>query len=72
MTEQLGGLGGGRVTVVGDGEAFDIEGIGVEVHGELHAVIHPDLPQVTNVGFLVGDSDTATVFHLGDAFTIAA
>ncbi|MEU2265628.1 MBL fold metallo-hydrolase [Streptomyces olindensis] len=72
VADQLAGLGGGRVTVVGDGDAIDIEGIGVEVHGELHAVVHPDLPRVTNVGFLVGDTDAATVFHPGDAFTVPA
>ncbi|MFF7260430.1 MBL fold metallo-hydrolase [Streptomyces sp. NPDC008159] len=72
VAEQLDGLGGGRVTVVGDGDAFDIEGIGVEAHGELHAVVHPDFPRVTNVGFLVGDTGTATVFHPGDAFTVPA
>ncbi|WP_181801546.1 MBL fold metallo-hydrolase [Streptomyces shenzhenensis] len=71
VADQLAGLGGGRVTVVGDGDAFDIEGIGVEAHGELHAVVHPDLPRVANVGFLVGDGD-ATVFHPGDAFTVPA
>ena len=65
---RLDGLGGGRVTVVGGGDAFDIEGIGVEAHGELHAVVHPDLPRVTNVGFLV----EGAVFHPGDAFTVPA
>ncbi|WP_430377229.1 MBL fold metallo-hydrolase [Streptomyces sp. B1-3] len=68
---RLAGLGSGRVTLVGDGDTFAVEGVGVEVHGELHAVVHPDLPQVTNVGFLVGDGD-ATVFHPGDAFTVPA
>ncbi|MEV5958841.1 MBL fold metallo-hydrolase [Streptomyces sp. NPDC051987] len=69
VADQLGGLGGGRVTVVGDGDAFDIAGIEVEVHGELHAEIHPDFPRVTNVGFRVG-SPGAAVFHPGDAFTV--
>ncbi|WP_460062462.1 MBL fold metallo-hydrolase [Streptomyces sp. YKOK-I1] len=64
---RLDGLGG-RVTVVGDGDTFDIEGVRVEAHGELHAPTHPDLPQVTNVGFLVD----GTVFHPGDAFTVPA
>ncbi|MEE1765122.1 MBL fold metallo-hydrolase [Streptomyces sp. SP18BB07] len=68
VVDRLGALGG-RVTVVGHGDAFDIEGIGVEVHGELHAPTHPDLPRVTNVGFLVGNTDGA-VFHPGDAFTV--
>ncbi|MGW4912744.1 MBL fold metallo-hydrolase [Streptomyces sp. NPDC004270] len=68
VADRLGALGG-RVTVVGDGDAFDIGGIDVEVHGELHAPTHPDLPRVTNVGFLVGNTD-GTVFHPGDAFTV--
>ncbi|MCO5972972.1 MBL fold metallo-hydrolase [Actinoallomurus soli] len=61
---KLEGLGG-RVTVVGHGDAFDVNGIGVEVHGEWHAVIHPDIPRIGNVGFLIDGS----VFHPGDAFT---
>ncbi|WP_030596691.1 MBL fold metallo-hydrolase [Streptomyces fulvoviolaceus] len=68
VADRLGDLGG-RVAVVGDGDAFDIERIGIEVHGELHAETHPDLPRVTNVGFLVGNTD-GTVFHPGDAFTV--
>ncbi len=56
----------GRVTTVGHGDAFTAAGFDVEVHGELHAVIHPDLPRITNVGFLVDGS----VFHPGDAFTV--
>ncbi|MEU0425232.1 MBL fold metallo-hydrolase [Streptomyces canus] len=68
VADRLAGLGG-RVTVVGDGDAFDIEGISVEAHGELHAPTHPDLPRVTNVGFLVGNTD-GSVFHPGDAFTV--
>lgn len=62
---KLDGLGG-RLTVVGHGDAFDADGIGVEVYGEWHAVIHPDIPRVGNVGFLIDGS----VFHPGDAFTV--
>ncbi|MEV5705260.1 MBL fold metallo-hydrolase [Actinoallomurus sp. NPDC052274] len=62
---KLEGLGG-RVTAVGHGDAFDIDGIGVEVYGEWHAVIHPDIPRIGNVGFLVD----GRVFHPGDAFTL--
>ncbi|GAA3077250.1 hypothetical protein GCM10020254_21640 [Streptomyces goshikiensis] len=36
------------------------------MHGELHAVIHPDIPRVTNVGYLVEGS----LFHPGDALTV--
>jgi L-ascorbate metabolism protein UlaG (beta-lactamase superfamily) len=57
---------GPRVHVVGPGDTFTAAGFDVSVHGEWHAVIHPDLPRVRNVGFLVGD----TVFHPGDALTV--
>lgn len=56
----------GRVHTVGDGDAFSVAGFDVQVHGELHAVIHPDIPRVTNVGYLVD----GRVFHPGDALTV--
>ncbi|MBW5481943.1 MBL fold metallo-hydrolase [Streptomyces bambusae] len=56
----------GRVHTVGDGDAFTAAGFDVQVHGELHAVIHPDLPRITNVGYLVEGS----LFHPGDALTV--
>ena len=62
---QLEGLGS-RVHVVGDGDAVTVAGFDVTVHGELHAVIHPDVPRIANVGFLVDGE----VFHPGDAFTV--
>ncbi|MEV7593575.1 MBL fold metallo-hydrolase [Streptomyces sp. NPDC089922] len=56
----------GRVHTVGHGDTFTAAGFEVQVHGELHAVIHPDLPRVTNVGYLVDGS----LFHPGDALTV--
>lgn len=56
----------GRVHTVGHGDAFSAAGFEVQVHGELHAVIHPDMPRVTNVGYLVDGS----LFHPGDALTV--
>ncbi|MFJ7150594.1 MBL fold metallo-hydrolase [Streptomyces sp. NPDC100445] len=56
-----------RVRTVGHGDAFTAAGFEVEVHGELHAVIHPDIPRITNVGYLV---DGGRVFHPGDALTV--
>lgn len=51
---------------VGHGDTFTAAGFEVQVHGELHAVIHPDLPRITNVGYLVDGS----LFHPGDALTV--
>ncbi len=56
----------GRVHTVGHGDVFTAAGFDVQVHGELHAVIHPDIPRITNVGFLVDGS----LFHPGDALTV--
>jgi L-ascorbate metabolism protein UlaG (beta-lactamase superfamily) len=65
VAAQLEGLGP-RVHVVGAGDTFTAAGFDVSVHGEWHAVIHPDIPRVRNVGFLV----EGTVFHPGDALTV--
>ena len=62
---QLEGAGD-RVHVVGDGDAFTAAGFDIHAHGELHAVIHPDIPRIPNVGFLV----EGQVFHPGDALTV--
>ncbi|MET9105657.1 MBL fold metallo-hydrolase [Streptomyces zhihengii] len=66
VAERLSPAFVGRVHTVGDGDTFDAAGFAVEVHGELHAVIHPDIPRITNVGYLVDGS----VFHPGDALTV--
>ncbi|ONK10330.1 metal-dependent hydrolase [Streptomyces sp. MP131-18] len=66
VAERLSAAFPGRVHTVGDGDTFRAAGFEVEVHGQLHAVIHPDLPRVTNVGFLVDGE----VFHPGDALTV--
>ncbi|MFE7189779.1 MBL fold metallo-hydrolase [Kitasatospora sp. NPDC057541] len=65
VARQLEGVGR-RVTAVGEDDAFDLGGIGVSVHGEWHAVIHPDIPRVRNVGFLLD----GRLFHPGDALTL--
>lgn len=65
VAEQLAGLGT-RVTTVGEGEAFTAAGFEVRVYGTWHAPIHPDIPPVGNVGFLIDDA----LFHPGDALTV--
>ncbi|UUW91720.1 MBL fold metallo-hydrolase [Nocardioides sp. WV_118_6] len=57
-----------RVHVVRPEESWSIGSIGVRAVGELHAVIHPELPRFDNSGYLLDVGDT-TVFHPGDALT---
>jgi L-ascorbate metabolism protein UlaG (beta-lactamase superfamily) len=52
-------------TVVRDGDVLDL-GTSVRALGSQHAVIHPDLPRVPNVGYLVADR----FFTPGDALTV--
>lgn len=66
VADQLAVAFPGRVHTVGEGDAFTAAGFDVEVHGQLHAVIHPDLPRITNVGYLVDGA----LFHPGDALTV--
>lgn len=51
--------------VVRDGDVLDL-GTPVRVAGSQHAVIHPELPRVPNVGYLVADR----FFTPGDALTV--
>ncbi|MGW4275493.1 MBL fold metallo-hydrolase [Streptomyces seoulensis] len=67
VADQIAAAFPGRVHTVGHGDAFTAAGFDVRVHGELHAVIHPDIPRVTNVGYLI---DGGAVFHPGDALTV--
>jgi L-ascorbate metabolism protein UlaG (beta-lactamase superfamily) len=62
---KLPGLGP-AVQVVGEGDTLDVAGFGVQVHGQWHAVLHPDIPRVSNVGFLLDGA----LFHPGDALTV--
>lgn len=66
VADQLSAAFPGRVHTVGHGDTFSAAGFDVQVHGELHAVIHPDIPRITNVGYLVNGS----LFHPGDALTV--
>jgi L-ascorbate metabolism protein UlaG (beta-lactamase superfamily) len=67
VAEKISAAFPGRVHTVGHGDTFTAAGFNVQVHGELHAVIHPDIPRITNVGFLI---DGGRVFHPGDALTV--
>jgi L-ascorbate metabolism protein UlaG (beta-lactamase superfamily) len=56
-----------RVTVVAPGEEFDA-GLPVRAVGEMHAVIHPEMPRFFNSGYVLTAGD-AKVYHPGDALT---
>ena len=58
-----------RVQVVSPGQELDA-GLPVTAVGELHAVIHPDLPRQANTGFVIEVGGTR-IYHPGDAFTPA-
>jgi L-ascorbate metabolism protein UlaG (beta-lactamase superfamily) len=60
------GEAGAEVEVVHDGDELTLGDLEVRVAGRTHAVIHPDVPVVPNVGYLVG----GRLFHPGDAFTV--
>jgi L-ascorbate metabolism protein UlaG (beta-lactamase superfamily) len=60
--EQLGDI---PHTVVSEGTRLDL-GTPVRVLGSQHAVIHPDIPRIPNVGYLVAER----FFTPGDAMTV--
>ena len=61
----LGDLGE-QVVAVGPGESFDAAGFAVRTFGGQHALIHPTIPVVANVAYLVDDA----VYHPGDSLVV--
>lgn len=51
------------------GEEFEAAGLRVRAFGGQHAVIHPDIPRIANLAYLIGDGRT-NVHHPGDSFTV--
>jgi L-ascorbate metabolism protein UlaG (beta-lactamase superfamily) len=68
VVPKLSGLDG-IVTTVESGQAFEAAGFAVRAFGGRHAEIHPDVPRVVNLGFLLDDG-TTTVYHPGDSFDV--
>ena len=56
------------ITVVTDGDVIEVEPFTLRFFGTKHAVIHPSIPVVDNVGVLIND----TLYYPGDSFTIPA
>lgn len=57
---------GSRIHAVSPGEDFEAAGFAVRSFGGQHALIHPQIPVVANIGYLV-DSN---VYHPGDSFIV--
>jgi L-ascorbate metabolism protein UlaG (beta-lactamase superfamily) len=56
----------GQFTAVAAGDDWTLGSFAVTVHGSEHAVIHPDIPQIANVGYLIDGS----IYHPGDAYFV--
>jgi len=57
------------VTAVRAGGEFTAAGLTVRAYGGQHAVIHPEIPRIANLGFLISDG-TGSVYTPGDSFTV--
>ncbi|MFI5932830.1 MBL fold metallo-hydrolase [Actinoplanes sp. NPDC051494] len=57
------------VTAVEPGTVFEAAGYTVRAYGGEHAIIHPDIPRVANLGFLISDGST-NIYTPGDSFTV--
>ncbi|MFI7215284.1 MBL fold metallo-hydrolase [Micromonospora maritima] len=54
------------LVVVAPGESFTAAGVPVRTYGGQHAVIHPDIPVIQNIGYLFDE----VVYHPGDALFV--
>jgi len=55
-----------QFTAVAAGDSLTVGSFAVTVHGSEHAVIHPDIPVIPNVGYLIDGS----LYHPGDAYFV--
>ncbi|MEV6925928.1 MBL fold metallo-hydrolase [Dactylosporangium sp. NPDC051485] len=51
------------------GEQFVAAGMTVRAHGGQHAIIHPDIPRIVNIGFVI-ESPDGPIYHPGDSFHV--
>lgn len=57
---------GEQVVAVAPGESFEAAGFAINTFGGQHAVIHPTVPVIANVGYLIDDA----VYHPGDSLIV--
>src|SRR5258705_9793761 len=59
----------GPIVAVTPGDSFEAAGLRVRAYGGWHAEIHPDIPLVPNLAYLVRDTvDGPAFYHPGDSF----
>ncbi|GIF06408.1 MBL fold metallo-hydrolase [Actinoplanes siamensis] len=56
-------------TPVAPGAEFAAAGFALRAYGGQHAVIHPYVPRIVNLGYLISDGNT-NVYHPGDSFVV--
>ncbi|MGW5649659.1 MBL fold metallo-hydrolase [Saccharopolyspora sp. NPDC003752] len=54
-------------TTARPGESLELGGASINVVGGTHAVIHPDIPVIDNIGYVV---DHGAFYHPGDSFYV--
>ncbi|MBB5111552.1 MBL fold metallo-hydrolase [Micromonospora echinospora] len=54
------------LVTVEPGQSFTVAGVPVRAYGGQHAVIHPDIPVIQNLGYLFAD----VVYHPGDSLFV--
>ena len=59
---------GERTTVVSPGQSFEVAGVPVAAVGEMHALIHDEIPRIHNTGYRI-EVGGQRLFHPGDAIT---
>jgi L-ascorbate metabolism protein UlaG (beta-lactamase superfamily) len=68
---QTAAMLGGRWRAVHPGDTFTVDGITIRGAGGRHAVIHPEIPVIDNISYLVGDDEhPARLLHPGDALFV--
>ena len=68
---QTAAMLGGRWRAVHVGDEFTVEDVTIRGVGGRHAVIHPEIPVIDNISFLVGDAEhPAKLMHPGDALFV--
>ncbi|MFG1603028.1 MBL fold metallo-hydrolase [Actinoplanes sp. NPDC049265] len=60
-------LGAESITAVEPGAEFTAAGFTVRAFGGQHAIIHPDIPRIANLGYLISDG-SGNLYHPGDSY----